>query len=123
LNLESTASVVPPQHWSVLATVTLSNSSQIYPDSTQPVASQEFYRTRQTGSAGGFTPLGIGLVTGISLSGAVGDIKRLDYINQTGPTNGWVNLATVALTNTSQLYFDFSAVAQPPRLYRVTQGP
>jgi hypothetical protein len=34
-----------------------------------------------------------------------------------------VTLATVPLTNTSQLYFDTSAPGQPPRLYRVVQMP
>jgi hypothetical protein len=44
---------------------------------------------------------------------------RLDCINQFGPTDAWVTLDTVMLTNTSQLYFDVSAPGQPPRLYRL----
>jgi hypothetical protein len=48
---------------------------------------------------------------------------RLDYINQYGPIDAWITLATVALTNTSQLYFDVSAPSQPPRLYRLVQVP
>jgi hypothetical protein len=48
---------------------------------------------------------------------------RLDYINQFGPIDAWVTLATVTLTNTSQLYFDVSAPGQPRRLYRVVQVP
>jgi hypothetical protein len=48
---------------------------------------------------------------------------RLDYINQLGPIDAWVTLATLPLTNTSQLYFDTSAPGQPHRLYRVVQMP
>jgi hypothetical protein len=48
---------------------------------------------------------------------------RLDYINPFGPTDAWVTLATVALSNTSQLYFDTSARGQPERLYRLVPLP
>jgi hypothetical protein len=47
----------------------------------------------------------------------------LDCINQYGPTNAWMTLDTVTLTNTSQLYFDTSAVGRPPRLYRIVPAP
>ena len=53
----------------------------------------------------------------------VGDSLRLDYINQTGPTDAWVTLDTVTLTNTSQLYFDVSVLGQPGRLYRIVPAP
>jgi len=48
---------------------------------------------------------------------------RLDYINAIGPTDAWVKLGTVTLTNTSQLYFDVSAIGQPTRLYRIVPVP
>jgi hypothetical protein len=57
------------------------------------------------------------------LTGNVGDTLQVDYINQFGPTNAWVTLDTVTLTNTSQLYFDVSAIGQPPRLYRMAPVP
>jgi hypothetical protein len=57
------------------------------------------------------------------LTGTIGHSVRLDYINQFGPIDAWVTLATVPLTNTSQLYFDVSAHGQPPRLYRVVPLP
>jgi hypothetical protein len=57
------------------------------------------------------------------LTGNVGDSLRLDYINQFGPTNAWVTLNTITLTNTSQLYFDVSAIGQPPRLYQMVPVP
>ena len=62
--------------------------------------------------------LDLHLVPAITLTGNIGDSVRLDYINQFGPTNAWVTLDTVTLTNTSQLYFDVSAPGQPQRLYR-----
>jgi hypothetical protein len=63
------------------------------------------------------------LVPALTLTGNIGDKLRLDYINQFGPTDAWVTLDTVTLTNTSQLYFDVSAPAQPQRLYRLVQVP
>ena len=48
---------------------------------------------------------------------------RIDWINQFGPTDAWVTLDTVALTNTTQPYFDFTMFRQPARLYRVVQVP
>jgi hypothetical protein len=48
---------------------------------------------------------------------------RLDYINPIGPTNAWMTLDTVTLTNTAQLYFDVSVIGQPPRLYRIVPQP
>jgi hypothetical protein len=48
---------------------------------------------------------------------------RLDYINRFGPIGAWVTLATVSLTNTSQLYFDVSAPGGPQRLYRLVPSP
>jgi len=67
--------------------------------------------------------LDLHLVPAITLTGTIGGSVRLDYINQFGPTDAWVTLATVPLTNTSQLYFDVSAPGQPQRLYRVVQIP
>jgi hypothetical protein len=57
------------------------------------------------------------------LTGNIGASWRVDCINQLGPIDAWVTLDTVTLTNTSQLYFDVSAVKQPQRLYRLLPGP
>jgi hypothetical protein len=57
------------------------------------------------------------------MAGPVGSSVRVDYINQFGPTDAWVALETVTLSNPSQLYFDVSALGQPPRLYRLVQVP
>ena len=48
---------------------------------------------------------------------------RVDGINQFGPIEAWFTLATVTLTNPSQLYFDVSALGQPARLYRLVPLP
>jgi len=47
----------------------------------------------------------------------------VDGINRIGPTDAWFALATVALTNTSQLYTDVSVIGQPTRLYRIVPVP
>ena len=67
--------------------------------------------------------LGLHLVPAITLTGSIGGSARLDYINQFGPVDGWVTLATVPLTDPSQLYFDVSAHGQPQRLYRLVPLP
>jgi hypothetical protein len=63
------------------------------------------------------------MVPAITLAGTIGTSLRIDYINQFGPTDAWVTLDTVTLTNTSQLYFDTSAIGQSPRLWRVVPAP
>jgi len=63
------------------------------------------------------------MIPAITLTGNVGDSLELDCINQFGPTNAWTMLDTLTLTNTSQLYFDVSAIGQPTRLYRSVPGP
>jgi hypothetical protein len=63
------------------------------------------------------------MVPAITLTGAVGSSVRVDSINRFGPIDAWVTLETVTLTNTSQLYFDVSALGQPRRLYRLVPLP
>ena len=67
--------------------------------------------------------LDLHLVPAITLTGNLGDTLRLEYINAIGPTDAWVTLDTVTLTNTSQLYFDVSSIGQPRRLYRIVPVP
>jgi hypothetical protein len=67
--------------------------------------------------------LDLHLVPAITLTGSIGGSVRLDSINRFGPIDAWVTLNTVTLTNTSQLYFDVSALGQPQRLYRLVQVP
>ena len=70
-----------------------------------------------------FTALDLNMVPAIALRGGEGLTYHLDYINALGPTNAWITLATVVITNSGQLFFDSSAIGQPARLYRLMQLP
>jgi hypothetical protein len=63
------------------------------------------------------------MVPAITLTGSPGSSIRVDGFNQIGPTDAWFTLDTVTLINATQLYFDISAPAQPPRLYRLVPVP
>jgi hypothetical protein len=89
-----------------------------------PLQSQRFYRAWQSGASSAIPSLNLpGMIPTVTLTGNVGDALRLDGINQFGPTNAWTTLNTITLTNTSQLYFDISALGQPSRLYRIVPVP
>jgi len=62
------------------------------------------------------------MATAIRLTGNVGSSWRLDCINPIGPTDAWVTLDTVTLTNASQFDFD-PAPGSLRRLYRVVAVP
>ncbi len=113
----------PATNWETMATMTLSNASQFYFDVSQPLPPQRFYRAWQTGTPAVVPSLDLHMVPAITVTGNVGDSLRLDCINQFGPTGAWVALATVTLTNTSQLYFDTSSIGQPARLWRIVPVP
>jgi hypothetical protein len=122
LNLDATDTLVPAPKWAALDSVMLTNSPQWYFDLSAPLPPQRFYRAWQSGVLA--TPvLDARLIPALTLTGSVGSHVRVDGINQFGPTNAWFTLDTVTLTNASQLYFDTSAIGQPPRLYRVVQLP
>ncbi len=123
LNVDYADSLAPQPAWVPLDTVSLTNTSQLYFDLAAPLPPQRFYRAWQTGTPSVLPSLDVHMVLAITLIGSIGDSLRLDYINQIGPTNGWVTLDTVTLTNTSQLYFDTSSIGQPRRLYRIVPGP
>ena len=113
-----------PSDWKTIATMTLSNASQFYFDVSEPLPPQRFYRAWQTGTPSVVPSLNLlGMVPAITLTGIVGASLRLDYINAIGPTDAWVTLETVTLTNTSQFYFDVSVLGQPARLYRIASVP
>jgi uncharacterized repeat protein (TIGR03803 family) len=124
LNVDYANSLGATPNWLPLDTVTLVSTSQYCFDVSEPLPPQRFYRARQTGTPSVIPSLSrLGMVPAITLTGNIGHSVRVDYINQVGPINAWVTLATVTLTNTSQLYFDTSARGQPDRLYRVVQVP
>jgi len=105
--------------WRTAATMTLSNASQFFFDVSEPLPPHRLYRVWRSGTPGAAPSLNLNFVPAIALTGTVGSPLRLDCINAIGPTNAWVTLETVTLTNTSQLYFDVSALNQSGRLYRI----
>ena len=109
--------------WQALDAVTLTNSPQLYFDLSDPVRPYRFYRVWQTNVPSVRPALDVGMATEITLTGAIGSKVRIDYINQIGPTDAWVTLDTVTLTNTTQPYFDLTMFRQPTRLYRLVPGP
>ena len=123
LNLEDTYTLGPSANWAALDNVALTNTSQWYFDLSTPLPPQRFYRAWQLGPTSVAPALDLHLVPALTLTGAVGKAVRVDYINQFGPTDAWVTLDTVTLTNTSRIYIDLSAIGQPPRLWRVMPVP
>ncbi|HVM48450.1 MAG TPA: leucine-rich repeat protein [Candidatus Acidoferrum sp.] len=123
LNVDYADSLSPAPNWTTLGSVSVTGTSQYYFDLTLPLPPQRFYRAWQTGTPGVIPSLDLHLVPAITLIGSLGDAWRVDCINQFGPTDAWVTLDTVTLTNTWQLYFDVSAPGQPQRLYRLVQVP
>jgi hypothetical protein len=123
LNLDDADALGPSPAWVTFDSVTLTNSSQWYFDLSTPLPPQRFYRAWQTGGPSVLPSLDLEMVPALTMAGPVGSSVRVDYINQFGPTDAWVALDTVMLTNTSQLCFDVSAPGQPPRLYRLVQVP
>jgi uncharacterized repeat protein (TIGR03803 family) len=120
LHLEYADSVAVPQ-WSSFTNVTLGSGPQFCFDLSQTLPAQRFFRAWQTN--GPQPALDMSLATEIPLAGAIGRSVRVDYINAIGPTDAWVTLNTVLLTNTTQLYFDVTAFGQPRRLYRLVVVP
>jgi hypothetical protein len=123
LNLDFANLLSPMPDWLPLDLVTLASTPQYYFDLSEPLPPQRYYRARQTAKPALPAVLGLHMVPAITLTGSIGSSVRLDYINRFGPIDAWVILATVRLTNTSQLYFDVSAPGQPNRLYRLVQVP
>ncbi len=123
LNLECADSINPPSSWFPLDTVSLTSTSQFYFDLTAPLPPQRFYRAWQMGTPSVAPSLNLNFVPAITLTGSVGSVWRVDGINSPGPIDAWVALATVTLTNTTQLYLDVSAPGQSPRLYRIVNLP
>jgi len=107
--------------WLSLTNVTTESTPQLYFDLSEPLPAQRFYRAWQTN--GPQPTLNMSMATEIPLTGAIGSSVRIDYINQFSPTNAWVTLDTVTLTNSPQLYFDVSMFGQPTRLYRLVAVP
>jgi uncharacterized repeat protein (TIGR03803 family) len=121
LHLEYADNLAAVPAWSSFTNVTLGSRPQLCFHLSQPLPAQRFYRTWQTN--GPPPTLDLSLATEIPLAGAIGSSVRIDYINQFGPTNAWVMLDAVTLTNSPQLYFDVTMFRQPTRLYRLVRSP
>jgi hypothetical protein len=122
-NVEWTSALGGPPSWLPLSTVNLTNPPQYCLDFVPAPSATRFYRAWQNAAPGTSSALGVNMVPALTLNGAIGDALRLDYINAMGPTDAWETLGTVTLTNTTQFYFDVSAVGQPRRLYRIEPVP
>ncbi len=123
LNVDYTEALGAPPQWVSWTNVTLGGPSQLSLDLDAPLAPQRFYRGWHTNAAAPPPSLNLEAGTVITLTGAIGGSVRLDWINQFGPTDAWAPLATVTLTNTSQLYFDATGSFHAPRLYRLVPLP
>jgi hypothetical protein len=123
LNVDYANALSPSPNWATLGSVSLTSTSQFYFDLSAPLPPQRYYRAWQTGTPSVLPSLNLNFVPAITLTGTVGDSLHLDYINAIGPTDAWVTLDTVTLTNTSQLYFDVTTIGQPLRLYRIVPLP
>jgi Calcineurin-like phosphoesterase len=117
LNLEYADTLTPAANWQPLATVTLTNTSQVYIDSSTPAPGQRFYRGVSLAA-----PLSIAQVPRVTVFGDVGDSLRLEYNNTSDPTANWLLRAALTLTNTAQSYTDTSAPGLSRR-YRAIAGP
>lgn len=123
VNLEYASSLGPSADWIEFDSQDLVNPTEWYFDVNAPLNTNRFYRAWQGGIAESAPSLDLHLISAIQLSGVPGTSIRIESINQEGPTNAWFAIATVQLTNTTQSYFDTSAVDQPARLYRLLIAP
>lgn len=58
----------------------------------------------------------------VTVTGAVGGQYRIDYVNWAEATD-WKPVATITLTNASQVYVDFESATNHPRYYRAVRLP
>jgi hypothetical protein len=123
LHLDYVDDLGPGAQWLSLSNFTLASTPQICFDLSDPLPAHRFYRAGQTNVPSAPPVLDPRLATEIPLTGAIGSKMRIDYINQFGPTNAWVTLDTVTLTNTPQRYFDATAFGKSTRLYRLIASP
>jgi len=124
LHVEYADALAPSPTWQALGVITLTNLPQLCLDLSVPMPPHRFYRAWQANrpSLPPAVYLG-GMATEITLTGAIGDKVRVDYINQIGPTDAWVTLDTITLTNPAQCCYDLTMWQQPPRLYRLVPVP
>jgi uncharacterized repeat protein (TIGR03803 family) len=113
----------PGAYWWEVASLSLTPTQQFYPDRADPLPPSRFYRAWQANVPSAPSALEMMLATELTLTGAMGSNVRVDCINQFGPTDAWVTLDTVTLTNATQPCFDYTMFRQPTRLYRLVPVP
>lgn len=118
LNVEACDSLTLPLFWVALDAVTLTNSFQYFLDSTAGSAPRS-YRTWHTNADVPPTANTLQMVPAIPLTGPIGTRVRLEYINQFGPLTNWFVLQETVVQAPPAIYYDFSSLGQPPRLYRL----
>jgi hypothetical protein len=123
LNLDTADMLSPVPNWAAFDRTVLSEHSQWYFDLTASLVAPRYYRGRQTGVSNMIPALDIHMIPALTLTSTGGATVRVEGINQVGPTDAWFPLATVTLSNTSQLWFDTSVIGQPKRLYRLVPLP
>jgi len=62
--------------------------------------------------------LDLQMYSGLTISGTVGAMYRIDYVDTVGNTNNWQALTTFALPSSPYLYFDAQSGTLPKRYYR-----
>ena len=106
------------------STLTLTNLTSAQSGQYAMMASNYLGSTMsQSASLSVLPALTINIVPAISVYGGIGSSYSIQYVNVIGPTNAWVTLATITLTNSPQYYFDVSAIGQPARFYRSVLKP
>jgi uncharacterized repeat protein (TIGR03803 family) len=120
IGIEYVDSFGSPAAWTLLDQLLLTSAPQSYFDLSTPLPAQRFYRSWQVSAV---PSQSLSLVPALTVTGTPGSSVRIEYINQFGPVDAWTPLATVVMTNTSQLYFDVSAVGKPSRLWRLLPVP
>jgi hypothetical protein len=122
LSLDAADTLAPGSEWTTVWSLMLTSTAEWYFDLSSPLPGQRFFRARQISPASVVPALAVHRVPALALTGMIGSTVRVEGINQSGPTDAWFPLATVTSTDTSQLYFDVSAIGQPPRLWRILPG-
>ncbi len=109
--------------WTSMDTLTLATGAAEYFDLSSPLPAARYYRAWHATPGAPPPALDLDYVPAITLSGQPGNKLRLDFINAIGPVDAWSSLATLTLTNSTQLYFDTTVLGQPSRLYRIVPVP
>ena len=110
-------------NWSPLGAVNITGAPANCFDLSSSLPTQRFYRGWQRGASNAPAALNLQMIPAKTLTGYPGDTVEVDYINQFGPVDAWATLATVTLTNWTQIYLDLTAPGQPQRLYRLVPNP